>query len=623
MFENTTTLKNWFNESLELLQKSRLDGQKTADYAFGDQLDANIRMTLHTRGQPEQWENNISKVDNKIAGFKQSRKTEIKLFGTQANDKNTAILLQDTIRAINEANDFKNEKDSSDEDLRYSGFAAQEIRVVQSDEVDSLGRTLKDIKVENLPANQCFLDPFSKKQDYSDARYFNQAFWTDKEELYVDFDKDLVDKLPVSINHTDDTKLDEETYDDAQRERVLVIYTWYKKYDKKSNSIKIYYAYWGGDIILKQEENPYKEYFDDMPITVSFLRSRKHTQQYAGMYKDILPLQDALNFAKLKIWHKLGNVKVLVEEGAVDDIVVFKDEFSLDDSVTEVNDISRIKEIKQYNDISQLLSTVVDCRNQIKELIGLSDEFLAVASNRMGKEALDTRINMGALGLGAFMKASASLQENTLKKMIPLIQEFYNASRIMRIVDEDTGARYFQINEPITDQNGFMEYETSNDGTLIPAMQNKLNIGKYDLIYTEMEKPITNSAERYRQDIELLKLLKETAPQYVEILLPDLLADSHSSISQKIKLIIESQQNQPPQQDPIQDAVVNMDIGKKQLENNEIQSRINLNNQKAAQVAEKNGVDLHRINENSNANRLSNHSRNEQALLKAFSQGAR
>ena len=621
MFENTIKLKAWFDESLDILKPSRLAGQKTADYANGEQLGDEIKLVLHDRGQPEQWENNISKVDNKISGFKESRKTEIKLFGTQTQDKDAAILLQDTIRAIHEASDFSEEKSSSDEDLRYHGFAAQEIRVIQSDELDNLGRTLKDIEVESIPANQCFLDPFVKKQDYSDARYLHQAFWTDKEELYTDFDKELVDKLPVSTNHTSETELDENTYSDSNRERVLIIYTWYKKYDKQSNSMKIYYAFWGGDVILKQGENPYKEYFDDMPISVSFLRSRKHTQQYAGMYKDVLPLQDALNFAKLKIWHKLGNVKVLVEEGAVDDIVVFKDDYSLDDSVTEVNDISGIKEIKQYNDIAQLLSTVVDCRNQIKEIMGLSDEFLAQASNRMGADALTQRINMGALGLGYFMKASARLQKMTLKKEIPLIQEFYDASRVMKLVDEDTGARYFQINQPSLDANGFMEYEVGADGVAKPLMKNRLNTGKYDLIYTEMEKPITSGQERYRQDIELIKLVKEISPQYAELILPDILADTHSAVSEKLRQILEMQQQ--TQNDPVDDANTQFDMGKKKLELDEIMSRINLNNQKANQTAGKNNIDIARINQQQNANRLTNKSKGDQALLKAFSQGGR
>lgn len=621
MFSDTSTLKLWFSESLELLKDSRLEAEKTANYAHGDQLGEEIKLVLNNRGQPEQWENNIAKIDNKIAGFKESRATEIKLSGRQTEDKTTAILLQDTVRAIHDTSDFDSEKESSDEDMRYAGFAVQEIKVEQSDEVDSFGRNYRDVYVQNIPANQSFLDPFSKDKDYKDARYFHQAFWTDKENLYLDFDKDLVDKLPES-NHTDDTKLDEESYDTYNRKRVLVIYTWYKKYDEKTNTMKIYYCYWGGDTILKQEENPFKDYFDDFPITVRFLRSRKYSKQYAGMYKDILPIQDALNFAKLKIWHKLGNVKVLVEDGAVDDIVVFKDDYSVDDSITEVNDINGIKEVKQHNDISQLLSIVVDSRNQMKELLGLSDEFLATASNRMGADALNQRINMGALGLSKFLKASAKLQENTLKKMIPLIQEFYDATRVMKIVDDELGSRYFTINQPKQDANGFIEYETDADGTLVPSMENKLNVGKYDLNYSEMEKPLTSSSERYRQDVELMKLLGQVAPQYVPLLLPEILADSHTSVAEKIRFIIESQQNQESQ-DPMTDVNKQYEIRKMQLDLAEQESKIGLNHAKSVYTADKNKVELERIMQKESDSLRSKSTQNDKMILDAMMQGSK
>ena len=616
MFENTTTLKNWFDESFELLQESRLNAQKTADYASGEQLGNEIKLTLSQRGQPEQWENNISTYDNKIGAFKASRQTEIKLFGRQTEDKTKAILLQDTIRAIEESGDFQTEKESSDEDLRYAGFAVQEISVVQSDEEDQFGRTLKDIKVENIPANQSFLDPFAKKIDYSDARYFHRAFWSDKESLYLEFDEDLVDSLPVSVNIYD-TELDEDVYDQSQRERVLVIYTWYKKYDKKTNSMKIYYAYWGGDVILKQEENPYKEFFDDFPIVVTFLNSRKYNTQYAGMYKDVLPLQDALNFAKLKIWHKLGNVKVLVEEDAVDDIMVFKEDYSLDDSITEVRKIGGIKEINQHVDISQLLSIVVDCRNKIKDIMGLSDEFLAAATNRMGADALNQRISMGTLGLGNFLNASRRLQENTLKKMIPLIQKYYNANRVLKIVDEEMGMRYFEINKPKVDQNGFYEYELDDQGNVIPTMENTLNVGKWDLIYTEMEKPLTSSTERYRQDVELMKLLGQVSPQYVPLLLPELLADSHSTVAEKIRYIIETQKTKDDQ-NPMEQFNQDYEIQKKQLELADLNSKIELNQARSIYTADKNNVELERIRQREKDGIRNHNTKSDQLILNAM-----
>jgi hypothetical protein len=225
---------------------------------------------------------------------------------------------------------------------------------------------------------------------------------------------------------------------------------------------------------------------------------------------------------------------------------------------------------------------------------------------------------MGALGLGKFLGASAKLQEATLKKQIPLIQHFYNANRIMKIVDEDMGAKYLELNTPKLDQNGFYDYEINQNGEAVPMLENRLDVGKYDLSYREMDKPFTNTSERYRQDVELMKLLAQVKPQYVELLLPYLLKDSHSSIADKISMVIESMQGQ---NDPNSDMAMQIEMAKKQLELEEMRSKIDLNRSKATNTKSQHLVDMEKVAQNERNNMRSTEAKNSQALLKALMGG--
>jgi len=502
MFKDTTQLLFWFNESLDLLDDSRKLARKTLEYKEGEQLADDIKMTLTSRGQPQQYENNIEKFDTKIVGFQDTRKTQIGIYGRQREDKLSARILKDVIRGIQDETDFETEKECSNEDMRISGFAAQEIKIETSDEVDSFGRTFKDIKVINIPSSECFLDPFARKEDYSDARHFTQAFYANEDDLYaLGFKEEDIKKL--STHNYLDASLDEFRSEyTSYSTRYLVCYTWYKQWNKKEKKFKYYYCYWSDNIILKQEESPFADILDGFPIVVEFLKKKKNRSKniagYSGLYKNLLCLQDSINQAKLKLFNMLGSSKVLVQTDAVDDIEIFKEEYNLDNAVVEVDKISGIKDIRQYTEYQQIMNVIVDARNQMKEILGFNDELLAVANNRLSGEAIEKRLGTGTFGLADYFKKCARLQSRTIEMMIPFIIKYYDATRIVKIIEADDNVNYFTINEPQRDENGFMDYEPVEDGFVQPKMKNKISVGKYDLIFKEEAKEVTSANERFR-----------------------------------------------------------------------------------------------------------------------------
>lgn len=592
MYKDTKQFKEWLRESFNQFQHTKAFSKKVRNYYNGDQLDYWTKLILANRRQPEQHENNIAKHNNAILGFKAERETEIQVLGMQQKDKATANLHNAILKAIRENANYQEEIDSSDSHISIEGVSVIEQNVIGSGEFDQHGREHKEITFRELDPDNCYFDPYSKALDYNkDARYFHEAFWIDKEVLYRFANKEDVDGL-TTHNFMSDVHRDDLETTNQNRKRCLVIYTWYKKFDKESKKDKIYFALWSADTILVQAENPFL--FDGFPFEFTFLnRDFDGKIKYWGLYRDVMPLQDNINYAKLRLFNMIGTSKTLVGRGAVqnDDIETFAAEFSDDSATVLVEDINLIKDVKMQSQIQQLLNVIIDSRNQINEILGVNKEMLGTANNRMSAVGQERRIETGLVGLSRFLKACETRDKRVARKTIKMVEQYYDTERVISIVDEDFAQEYIVINETVQNEYGGVDYDMTEDGKLIPISKNSIVTGKYDLIYTNKLKATSMNTERLRANVELVKILQSTNPELVQYIVPEILKDSESPSADKIRRIVyqkAEEKNNSPQtaaQSQAEEAAKQLDMAYKQ-------SMINLNNSKARAMLNKNDIDL-------------------------------
>lgn len=599
MYNDTYKFKQWLRESHHGFLKTKRYARKVRDYLNGEQLDDDIKLLLANRGQPEQHENNIAKHNNAILGFKSDRRTEIKLLGTQDQDKSTANILSAIIKTIRDTSEYQEDIDVSDEQVTVEGASVVWQDVVGSGEYDSFNREHKNIKYRTKDINNIYFDPYFNGRDYSkEARYIHEAFWTDKENLYKVFDNDTIDKLSSS-NFLSDVHEDDLVTDEYARERVLIVYTWYKKYDKETKKDKVYYALWSGSTILVQNESPF--IYDGFPCTVAFCHYDFRAKiKYWGLYKDVMPIQDAINYAKLRLQNMMSSNKTYVNRTAVidEDMETFAAENSLDDANVMVEDVNGIKVVNSNAQIQQLLNVIIDGRNQINEILGVNKEMLGTANNRMSAVAQETRIETGLVGLSKFMKVCENRDKRIAKLSVKMIEQYYDTERVISIVDEEYGEAYLTVNETFKNQYGGYELEYDEQtNTHKPMSMNTISHGTYDMVYISKPKDKSLSAERLRQNTEVLKVLQSTNPELVKYLLPDIMKDNGSPSADKIRNIIleqdEKQANNPQQQmmNQIEQAKIQQEMAYKN-------SMINLNNAKAKAMMDKNKVDLQKAYSN-------------------------
>jgi len=600
MFEDTVLLVEWLRESARHFKDTKAFSRKVREYYNGDQLDDFIKGILANREQPEQYENQIAKHNNAILGFKKERRIDIKLFGRQQKDKAGANMLNALMKAITQVSEYEEQIDALDDELSIEGLAVAELSISASGEYDEFGREHKDLDINHVPADEIYLDPFSRGKNYNkDARYITRCFWIDKEDLYgLGFDAKDIESLNSS-NHLSDI-VDDDLYADAHiRDRVLLSYTWYRKWDKQAKKDKFYYCFWSDRTILLQNETPYD--FDGFPYEVEFLgRDTKGKIKYWGLYRDIMPLQDNINYSKLRLQNMLANQKVYVEKGALidEDIEKFADENSRDDATVMVESVNGIKDVKQNVQIQQILNIIIDARQQISELLNSNKEMLGTANNRMSGVGQEQRIQTGLVGLSRFMNKGDNLQKKIIKKAVKFVEQYYDSARVVSIIDEDYMQDFMMMNEPVKNEFGGVEFENVSGGEVRPVAKNAISVGKYDLVFTAKPKSNSMSAERLRQNVELLKVLQSTDPALVKYLIPDILRDSDSPSANKIREIIE-QRDKDAQDSPQAQQNAQLEQENIRLEMLLKQSQATLNNSRAKALTDKNKIDLQKAFSNS------------------------
>lgn len=561
MYKDTIQFKAWITDEVERQRTSIELGDKCERYYEGDQLPDEVKIIIEQREQPEQWENNMAKVGKKIQGYMINRNTEIKVTETRRKDKSTARIVQELLRNIANHSEYKSEKRDSDKELQNRGIGVQEVFVKERSEKDSQGNTYKDVFIKNIPAGECVVDSYATENDNSNARYFHRLFYVDSEDLYMFFDDKKVDNIKVLGNWSEEALFDREY--EGDRNEVLLAETWYRKYNKTTKKNEYFFCFWVDDVILMQAQSPYE--FEGFPFAIEYVNRNKKTGAYWGLFKDIIPIQDSINFAKIRLHNMLGSVKLLLGPNAVEDVDEFKEEFNEDDAAVEVQDPNKIREINQNSKVASLLQVIRDGREQIKELIGANDEFLAMANNRLSGEAIGKRLEIGIAGLSDYIMASENLQKRSMKLCVKMIPQYYDANRQVDIVGEETVLEY---NIPKRDNYGIAQYEIK-DGWKIPVVEHNLRDGSYRLTYTTQMQPMSSARERYAQNIEVVKLVREVDPEAAYEIMPEVIMDSDSprgeQIAKKLQARLDARQNQKPSEETIQ---------KLQLENEAMRAKV-------------------------------------------------
>lgn len=449
------TLKDTFKIGYEAYEESRNEALKVMDYFHNRQYtDAQLNV-LANRGQPVETFNVIKMFARMLIGYYSTVVNSVKIVPQQEDGIYTAAILTDLVDYTFRYNNFNAEGDKIKFDGLLAGVMCSYQDVEETGESDEFGRPKYRVKTCHVPALEIVMDPMSRLEDYSDARFLHRYKWVSTETIVKLFGKDKLDKIDAYYNHLNIQEADfSYTYNNEFRgeykifDNYLLVHTTIEDDEGKRWSV-----YWCGEEILDKKEITYKE------VKFSYRVHRVHTSnktEFYGIFREIMGSQDAINQALVKIQLMVNSQKAFVQDGAVDDIDDFTDSFNRVNAVIPVKQLAGIRVETLSREVLDHYTIIDKALDRIQRLLSINDAFLgmAYASDSGAKVKLQQNASMVAL---RYVTSKIEQFYRLLGwDIVNLMKQYYTAHDVIRVADEYEGNKWLEINKPALVPTGNM-----------------------------------------------------------------------------------------------------------------------------------------------------------------------
>jgi len=448
-------LKDTFKISYDAFESSRNEALNVLDLYHNRQYTQDQLDILEMRGQPKETFNIVKLFGRMLLGYYSTIVNNVKINPAKEDSIITATVLQDTTDYVFRTNNFASEGDKIKLDCILTGLMCSYTDVVDTGEKDEFGRPKYEIKVNHVPSLEIAIDPMSRLDDYSDARYIHRFKWIAEEEVDKLFGKAKREKIDAYYNHLE---IDEAefayTYKTEfqgkyrRHDNYLIVHTIMLDGDKT------YSVYWCGEEILSKEEVTYKEVKN--PYRVQKLNTSNKVEFY-GMFREITETQSAINQALLKIQLMVNTQKAFVETGAVDNLSDFTDQFNRVNAIIPVKDLSGIKIENLTREVIDQYTVIDKALDRVQRVLSINDSFLgmAYASDSGAKVRLQQNASMVA------QRYSTSKIEQFYRLLgwdiVNLIKQYFTAHDIIRVSDNYQGNKWVELNKPLEIPTGYID----------------------------------------------------------------------------------------------------------------------------------------------------------------------
>jgi hypothetical protein len=539
-------LMAYYRQELDRQSANRFEQAMDEAYYDSEQWTEQEKAELRERGQaPIVW-NVISTSVDWIIGSEKRGRTDFKVLPRGKEDAKPAEGKTKYLKYLSDVNDTPFNRSRAFEDAVKVGVGWMECSVQDEDD----GEPIYD-RYESW--RNMLWDSSSTELDGSDMRYIFRSKWVDEDialALVPNRRAAIASSVTVSTTYGSFNQQDgdyamdaaEETLEDAsisgavtthKRRRVRLIECWYRaptavkkmvggpfsgvEVDEKNPEhvqaitgritvvttrmqMRVRVALLTPTALLFDGPSPFKHNrFKFIPIWG--YRRGKDNLPY-GVIRRMRDIQDDINKRASKAQYILSTNKVVMDEGAVDDIDEFADEVARPDAII-VKKAGKMLELNVDRDLApahlQLMSQGVQF---IQTASGVTDELLGKTTNAVSGVAVEKRQEQGSLATTKFFDNLRLAEKYRGQICLSLVEQFVTDQKQFRI----------------TNQRGTPEFVTVNDG--LP--ENDITRTQADYVISEAD---WRATMRQAATAELTELLVKMPPQVALVVL-DLLVES-------------------------------------------------------------------------------------------------
>lgn len=456
MLTDIKTLKDLFKVSYEAFEESRIEEKQVRDLYHNRQYTEEQLNILSKRGQPSETFNVVKLFARLLVGYYSTVVNTVKVQPMQESDTLTALLLQDVVQYTFETNHFETEGDKIKLDGMLSGLMCVYENVVNTNKKDNYGRPIRRIELSHVPSSEILLDPMSRKEDYSDARFIHRFKWVSedylrsilKENHSKSKSEEIFSRLDAYRNHVNQEDTEFTMYYSNKFTGL------YKQYDNYllihtvivDNDDKVWSIFWCCDEEISRKEVTYRE------VRFPYRIQRVHTSdraEYYGLFREIIESQKAVNQALVKIQLMANSQKAFVQDGSVDDLDDFTDAFNRVNAVIPVKKLAGIKVESLSRQVQEQYVIIDKAFDRIQRVLGINDSFLGMAYASDSGRKVKLQQNATTLSLRYVTTKVEQMYRLLGWDIVNLVKQFYTASEVIRISDKSVGDRWIAINRPM------------------------------------------------------------------------------------------------------------------------------------------------------------------------------
>lgn len=271
----------------------------------------------------------------------------------------------------------------------------------------------------------------------------------------------------------------------------------------KKVSMRTYVALFTSVGLLWVSPSPYRH--NRWPFTPIWYKRRARDGMPYGLVRNIRDIQQDINKRGSKALHILSTSKVIMDDGAVDDIEEFREEIAQPDAIIVKQQGKELK-IDADRDLSQWHLELMSRNIQMLQQVGgVTDENLGRSTNAVSGVAIEARQAQGQLATSGLFDNHRLAQQIRGEKKLSLLEQFMDQRKQFRI----------------TNKRGMPEYVVANDG--LP--ENDIVRTKADFVISEEDWRASVRQAQVAQLLELIGKIAPVAPQAAIVTL-DLLVES-------------------------------------------------------------------------------------------------
>lgn len=254
--------------------------------------------------------------------------------------------------------------------------------------------------------------------------------------------------------------------------------------------------------VLDFRASPYRH--NRFPFTPIWAYRKSSDGMPYGIIRAMVDAQRDINKRFSKAQYILNSQKVIMDEGAVEDLDEFEEEIARPDSII-VKKPNKHLQIDVDRDLSDAhLSMMSLSTGMIQSLSGITDESLGRTTNANSGKAIIARQEQGSLATAPIFDNLRMARQYHGEKMLSLIEQFYTDAKQFRITDQRRNAEHLSINDGLP--------------------ENDITRTKADFLISEQDWNATIRQAQTQEFMELLSQLAPGAPQLVMVML-DLLVE--------------------------------------------------------------------------------------------------